>query len=251
MTIPTGRFVWFEYVSKDAPKAQAFFGELFGWSTKKVPMPDGEYTMIAASDARTIGGYFASPDPTATKASWLPYLQVASAADQTAKVQALGGSVMKPPFKVGDLATMSVVIDPLGAAFALWQPVKAEDPGTPAAGHFAWNELASKDPAASVEFYAQIGGFTASKMEMAGMGTYHVLESGGQGRAGIMAQQMPQQPHAWLPYVRVASADQTADRASRLGATLVVPPSDIPGVGRIAILVDAQGAGTGILQPAR
>jgi predicted enzyme related to lactoylglutathione lyase len=78
-----------------------------------------------------------------------------------------------------------------------------------------------------------------------------VLESGGQGRAGIMAQQMPQQPHAWLPYVRVASADQTADRASRLGATLVVPPSDIPGVGRIAILVDAQGAGTGILQPAR
>ncbi|HEX7842586.1 MAG TPA: VOC family protein [Kofleriaceae bacterium] len=248
MTIPTGRFVWFEYVSQDAHKAQGFFGELFGWSTKKVPMPDGDYTMIAASDGRTIGGYFASPDPAPAKASWLSYLQVGSAAGVTAKVKALGGSVMKEPFKVGDFATMSVVIDPLGAPFALWQPVKAEDPGAPAAGHFVWNELASKDPATSVQFYAQVGGFTTSKMEMPGMGAYHVLESSGQGRAGIMAPQMPQQPHAWLPYVQVASADQTADRAKRLGATVVVPPTDIPNVGRFAIFVDAQGAGTGILQ---
>jgi predicted enzyme related to lactoylglutathione lyase len=249
MTIPTGRFVWFEYVSSDAPRAQGFFGELFGWSTKRVPMPDGDYTMIAAADGRTIGGYFPSPDPTAGKATWLPYLQVASAAETTGKVKALGGSVMKQPFKVGDFATMSVVADPLGAGFALWQPVKAEDPGAPTAGHFLWNELASKDPEASVAFYAQIGGFTSSKMETPGMGIYHVLESGGQGRAGIMAQQMPQQPHAWLPYVQVASADQTADKARRLGAMIVVPPTQIPSVGRFAVLVDVQGAGTGILQP--
>jgi predicted enzyme related to lactoylglutathione lyase len=64
-----------------------------------------------------------------------------------------------------------------------------------------------------------------------------------------MAQQMPQQPHAWLPYVQVASADQAADKAKRLGATVVVPPTDIPNVGRFAILVDGQGAATGILQP--
>ncbi len=34
--IPTGRFVWFEYSSKDAKKAQAFYGELFGWKTKEM-----------------------------------------------------------------------------------------------------------------------------------------------------------------------------------------------------------------------
>jgi predicted enzyme related to lactoylglutathione lyase len=249
MTIPTGRFVWFEYVSKDAQKAQGFFGELFGWSTKSVPMPDGDYTMIAAADGRTIGGYATSPDPTAAKASWLPYLQVASAADIAGKLKTLGGSVMKEPFKVGDFATMAVVLDPLGAPFALWQPVKAEDPGAPTAGHFVWNELASKDPAASVAFYSQIGGFTSAKMEMGEMGTYHTLASGDKSRAGIMAQQMPQQPHAWLPYVQVASADQTAEKAKRLGAQLVVPPTQIPNVGRFAIFVDAQGAGTGILQP--
>jgi predicted enzyme related to lactoylglutathione lyase len=249
MSIPTGRFVWFEYVSQDARKAQGFFGELFGWSTKNVPMPDGEYTMIAAPDGKTIGGYFAAPDPGATKASWLPYLQVASAADSAAKVKKLGGSIMKAPFKVGDLATMAVVIDPHGAGFALWQPVKPEDPGTPTAGHFVWNELPSKDPSASIAFYSQIGGFTVNKMEMPGMGTYNILESDGKGRAGIMAQPMPEAPHLWLPYVQVASADQTAEKAKRLGATVVVPPTQIPNVGRFAIFVDAQGAGTGILQP--
>jgi uncharacterized protein len=249
MTIPTGRFVWFEYVSADAKKAQGFFGELFGWSTKAVPMPDGEYTMIAAPDGTTIGGYFAPPPGAPPKASWLPYLQVQSAADIAAKVKKAGGSIMKEPFKVGDFATMAVALDPHGAGFALWQPNKVEEPAKSTVGHFAWNELPSKNPEASVKFYTQIGDFTESKMDMGPAGTYHVLESDGQPRAGIMAQQMPEAPHAWLPYVHVASADQSADKAKRLGATIVVPPTDIPNVGRFAILVDAQGAATGILQP--
>src|ERR1041384_6934706 len=186
MTIPQGRFVSFEYVSGDAHKAQGLFGELFGWSTKSVPMPDGEYTMIAAPDGKTIGGYSAIPAGAPPQASWLPYLQVTSAAETAAKVSALGGKVMKQPFKVGDFATMAVVIDPQGATLALWQPVKAEEPGKPTAGQFCWNELPSKDPAGSVQFYSQIGGFSSSKMEMPGMGTYPVLESAGQGRAGVM-----------------------------------------------------------------
>lgn len=245
----TGRFVWFEYVSKDAPRAQGFFGELFGWSTKSVPMPDGAYTMIAAPDGTTIGGYFAAPDA-ATGASWLPYLLVQSAADIAKKVASLGGTIFKEPFKVGDLATMAVVADPLGAGLALWQPSSREEPPKPTAGHFSWNELPSKDPEASVAFYTKIGGFSTSKMDGGGAGTYHLLESDGQPRAGIMAQQMPGAAHTWLPYVQVTGIDQTADKAKRLGATIVVPPTPIPNVGRFAIFVDAQGAATGILQPA-
>jgi len=178
-----------------------------------------------------------------------PFDFVQSAADIAAKVKKLGGSVMKEPFKVGDFATMAVVADPHGAGFAIWQPVKPEDAPAAAVGHFTWNELASKDPAASVKFYAQVGGFTSTGKEMPGMGTYHVLESGGQPRAGIMAQQAPGAPHAWLPYVRVASADQTVDKAKKLGAKIVVPPTQIPDVGRFAIFTDPLGCATGILQP--
>jgi uncharacterized protein len=248
MTTSSGRFVWFEYVSRDAQKAQGFFGELFGWSTKSVPMPDGPYVMIAAADGRTIGGYFTAPDGM-DRAGWLPYLLVPSAAEAAARIKSLGGSVMKEPFKVGDFATMAVVADPHGAGFAVWQPVKPEPAPAPGVGHFTWNELSSKDPAASVKFYAQIGGFTSKGMEMPGMGTYHLLESDGQSRAGIMAPQMPEAPHAWLPYVQVANTDQTVERAGKLGATIVVPPTQIPNVGRFAIFLDPQGGATGVLQP--
>jgi predicted enzyme related to lactoylglutathione lyase len=248
-TTSPGRFVWFEYVSKDAPKAAGFFGELFGWSTKSVPMPDGAYTMIAAADGKTIGGYSEPPPGAPAKPGWLPYLLVDSAAKTAAKVTRLGGTIVKDAFQVGDFATMAIVCDPHGATVALWQPAKPEDAGEAEVGHFTWNELPSKDPAASIAFYEQIGGFTTTKMEMPEMGTYNLLESGGKSRAGIMAQPMPDAPHAWLPYVRVANADQTVDKAKRLGATVVVPPTAIPNVGRFAIFVDPQGTALGILQP--
>lgn len=247
MTTSSGRFVWFEYVTKDAPKAQGFFGELFGWSTKSVPMPDGAYVMIAAADGRTIGGY--SDAPKGAGNTWIPYLRVESASEAAAQVKALGGTVVKPPGKVGDFATMALVADPHGAELALWQPAKPEDVPAPGVGHFAWTELSSKDPAASVAFYTQLGGFTSKAVEMSGMGAYHRLESDGQPRAGILAQRMPQAPHAWLPYVTVASADHTAEKAVKLGGQIIVPPTAIPGVGRFAILLDPQGGATGILQP--
>ena len=80
------------------------------------------------------------------------------------------------------------------------------------------------------------------------MGTYYTLEAGGKPRAGVLAKPMPQAPHAWLPYVAVANADATVDKAKRLGATPIVPPTDIPTVGRFSILVDPNGAALGILQ---
>jgi hypothetical protein len=242
------KFVWFEYVSKDVAKAQGFFGELFNWGVKKVPMPGGDYAMISVGD-RTIGGYLPTPDGAPSEAHWLSHLQVADAKASAKLIESLGGKTLKGAFPVGDFGTMAVVADPHGGSFALWQPAKAEEQPAPTDGTFCWNELASKDPAKSVEFYSKIGGFANKSMEMGEMGTYHVLEAAGQPRAGIMKQMMPQQPHAWLPYVQVANADVTADKAKKLGATIVVPPTDVPNVGRFAVFVDPQGSALGILTP--
>ena len=241
----SGKFVWFEYMGKDISKAQGFFGELFGWGTKPVPMPGGSYTMIAVGD-RTIGGYEQSSE----HGGWLAHLLVADVKAAADKVKSLGGKVVKEPFKVGDFGTMAVATDPHGGAFALWQPVKAEPAPAATTGTFCWNELASKDPEASVAFYRAIGAFETDAMAMPD-GTYHLLKSDGEPRAGIMKQMMPGQPHAWLPYVQVASADATAAKAVKLGANQVVPPTDIPNVGRFAIFVDPQGAPLGVLQPPR
>ena len=246
----SGKFVWFEYVSKQADKAQGFFGELFGWTTQQVPMPTmGNYTMIAVG-GHTIGGYLPTPEGAPAHSHWLTHLLTKNVVESAAKVKSLGGRIGKAPTKIGDFGTMAVAFDPQGGVFALWQPNKVEESAKPENGHFCWNELSSKDVPASIAFYKALAGFDVETTEMPGMGTYTQLKSDGQPRAGIMKQMMPEAPHAWLPYVQVASADTTSSRAKQLGATIVVPPTDIPNVGRFSIFVDPQGAPLGILQPA-
>jgi predicted enzyme related to lactoylglutathione lyase len=53
-------------------------------------------------------------------------------------------------------------------------------------------------------------------------------------------------PH-WLPYFAVVDCDASADRASENGAAMHVPPTDIPQVGRFAVVRDPQGAAFAII----
>jgi predicted enzyme related to lactoylglutathione lyase len=254
--IPTGRFVWFEYSSQDASKAQAFFGELFGWKTRTQAAPAGappeqSYTMIALGD-QTIGGYWPAPPPGAPQhAQWISHLQVEDATASAARVKELGGEVVMPPMVVGDSGTFAVVKDPTGAVFSLWQPEKhlgqADYLGKD--GSFCWDELTTDDPDRALAFYKGLGGFTVESMDMGDM-TYHVLNSDGAGRAGVMKAPMAGVPNAWTPYVKVDDVDRVAERARKMNAVLRVPPTDIPGIGRFSIIEDPQGGVLGILKPA-
>jgi len=249
MTFPNGRFVWFEYVSKELPKAQGFFGELFNWKTQGMPTPSGQYTMIAAGE-HMIGAYVAPPEGAPARASWRPHLQVEDVVATLAKTTSLGGKVVREPSKIGDEGSYAIVADPFGALLSLWQPAKAEDSeyhGVP--GTFCWNELYTDNVDKSVAFYEAIGGFKDAPMDMGPMGQYHVLESAAKGRAGIMKSPMPGIPQHWVPYVLVANTDQTLEKAKRLGVDVKVPAESIPGVGRLAVFTDPQGASLGILQP--
>ena len=252
-TIPTGRFVWFEYISKDPKKAQAFYGEVFNWKTQNMPAQGGakgDYTMIAI-DGDTIGGYPPFMEGMPPHAHWISHLQVADANASIAKVKSSGGKVLKDAVKMGDFGTWAVVADPTGAALCLWQPGRAEGTGDFKGknGTFCWNELMTDNPDKAVAFYKAIGGFTDKAQDMGEHGTYHVLEHDGKPRAGVMKKPMENVPNAWLPYVQVASADQTAEKAKRNGANIIVPGTDIPNVGRFAWFSDPNGAVLGVLQP--
>jgi len=248
MTIPTGRFVWFDYVAKDIAKAQGYFGELFNWKTQEVPAPGGSYSMIAIGD-QTIGGYTPTPKGAPETAHWLASLQVADANATAKQVKALGGKVLKDPDKMGDFGTFAIVADPLGGVFSLWQPVQAQGSGDfkELVGSFCWNELYTTDPEASIAFYSKLAGFTEEKMQM-GDSTYHILNFDGKGRAGVTKPPAPM-PQAWMPYVHVASTDQTIAKAKKLGSNVHVAGEDIPNVGRIGIFSDPQGGMLGVLQP--
>src|SRR5262245_22221153 len=97
--IPTGRFVWFDYVAKDQAKATGFYGELFGWKTQTIPVPGGgSYTMWTIND-QTIGGFMTTPKGAPEVGHWLSHLAVADATASADKVTKLGGKVLKAPEK--------------------------------------------------------------------------------------------------------------------------------------------------------
>ena len=123
----------------------------------------------------------------------------------------------------------------------------SEERPVPKTGHFGWNELVTTNVAAAKKFYSGLFGW---KSEPFGKGLeYTLLKKGKDTVGGLMKCPQPGSPAHWLPYVFVDDVDATVKKAKKLHAQVVVPPFDIPDVGRIAVLVDPQGAAMGIIKP--
>ena len=61
MSHTPGRFVWFEHLSNDIPKARAFYEKLFDWNAETMPMAGTDpYVMIHNGNA-PVGGYAQAP----------------------------------------------------------------------------------------------------------------------------------------------------------------------------------------------
>ncbi len=117
----------------------------------------------------------------------------------------------------------------------------------PAHGTFSWNELLTGDVAAAKRFYEATVGWTFQEMPMPG-GAYHVAMADGKYVAGMMdpaAMGQPGIPPNWFAYLEVDDIDKRCEMAKAAGATIVREPWDVPGVGRIAILKQPDGATIG------
>jgi hypothetical protein len=244
-TSNTGRFVWHELHTSDRPKAQKFYSQLVGWETKEVPMGPGEPYTLCMLEGKDHAGITKSMAPAHVPPHWLPYIAVDSVDASAAKVKELGGKVFMEPMDIPNVGRFAAVADPQGAAFALFTSGKAypEEPARPPVSAFCWEELMSSDPEAAAKFYAGLFGYTVESMEMGPMGTYRILKSGDRQRAGIMKlpAQGPQQSH-WLEYISVKDVDASTRNAGEIGGKTLVPPTDIPTIGRFSVIADAQGA---------
>jgi len=107
-------------------------------------------------------------------------------------------------------------------------------------GAFSWSELITTDPKAALDFYTKLFGWNTEVMHMEGM-DYTIVKSGDRAIGGVM--KAPEgAPVGWKAYVTVDNIDETVILAQSLGAKICIPPTDIPDVGRFAILIDPQGA---------
>jgi hypothetical protein len=115
-------FVHIELSTGDVERAKAFYGSLFDWKQQDMPMGDGQtYTLIDAGEDNTGGGMMKSPMPGAPP-MWLAYVGVDDLDASTNKAKELGATVLKEKTEVPGMGWFSVLTDPTGAMFAMWQP---------------------------------------------------------------------------------------------------------------------------------
>jgi hypothetical protein len=120
-------------------------------------------------------------------------------------------------------------------------------------GRFLWYELMTGDPKAAQEFYTKAVGWGTQAWE--GSKPPYVMWTRGETPVGGLME-LPEEarkqgaPPHWLAYVGTPDVDKTFEQAKGLGARVYVPPTDIPTVGRFAVLADPQGAMFAIFKPA-
>lgn len=242
---------WVDLQTSDQTAAKEFYSGLFGWAYDDQPMQEGQvYSMAKLGDHLVAAIAPQSPELAAAGApsAWNTYIAVDSVDETVAKVGAAGGQVAMQPFDVMDAGRMAFVLDPGGAAVALWQAgnhigaTLVNEPGT-----FTWNELVTTNPTAAA-FYQEVLGLTIATMDM-GVGEYTLFQVGDEQIAGSTPPQMPSAPNHWHVYFAVADVDTAAAKITELGGSLLADPFDTP-VGRIAVARDPQGAVFSIIKPA-
>jgi hypothetical protein len=124
------------------------------------------------------------------------------------------------------------------------------------ANPFIWYELMTSDHKAAAAFYRAAMGWDISEFKAPGGEQdmpYLMFGKGDAQTGGMMdlpetARKNGAPPH-WGAYVMVPDTDAAAEKTKSLGGTVMVPPTDIPGVGRFAVITDPQGAFLNIMTP--
>jgi predicted enzyme related to lactoylglutathione lyase len=237
---------WVDLSTPDIQASARFYSELLGWETEDTGEQTGHYT-LARRSGRQVAAVSPAQDPSAG-ACWNTYMKVDDAAEVSARVTAAGGTVQFGPMDVMTLGRMAVCTDPTGAQFSLWQP--GDHTGAELVneeGALAWNELATSDLDRAKQFYSDVLGWT-----WGGGPDYAEGQVGGRTICGAMPRpaDLPAGvPDHWLVYFATSDADAGASRAQELGATLLHEPTDIPGIGRFAVLSDPQGGAFALFAP--
>jgi len=237
-----GHFCWVELATSDPAAAKKFYANLFDWTVVENEMGEmGFYYIFQKNDRDSAAMYKLMDDQVAQgiPPNWMTYIAVESADDAAAKVAELGGNVLQPAFDVMTFGRMAMLQDPHGAVFAVWQAkdhwgVRIRDE----ANTLCWNELATRTPEASAEFYTKLTGWSAKaspeysewvlgETPIGGMRTLHEGEP---------------TPPSWMPYFMVDDCDAMTHKAKTGGAMVYVEPMSLPNVGRFSVLADPQGA---------
>jgi hypothetical protein len=117
-----GTLCWADLNSPDRDKAVPFYTNLFGWQFLPGKDADASGYLHIKNGEEFIGG--ATPShylPPGAPPHWLAYFLTSNCDASTEKAKSLGANIMMPPSDIEGAGRFSVVADPQGAVFALFQ----------------------------------------------------------------------------------------------------------------------------------
>ncbi|MEC3914816.1 VOC family protein [Nocardia sp. CDC160] len=247
----TGSPNWLDLGSPEPGAAAAFYAAVFGWQFQSAGPDAGGYGFLQV-DGKTVAGLGQLTEEGASSA-WTVYFQTPDADAAAKAAEQAGATIRTDAFDVMGAGRMANLTDPQGAPYAVWQPgdfAGFELASAPNA--LGWVELHVADPAAAAAFYGAQFGWRAAQSDMPDM-PYTILSTSegdldATSFGGIAPLMEGQTPH-WLPYFGVEDVDDRAAAVTSASGAVIVPPMDIPSVGRFAILADPFGAQFAMLKP--
>jgi uncharacterized protein len=111
-------FVHMELQTRDLDRSKKFYADLFDWKMEDLSGQD--YTIINVGEG-TGGGLMKNSVP-GGPGKWVPYILVDEVKTATRKAVALGAELVQDVTEVPDMGWFTVLIDPTGVAFGLWEP---------------------------------------------------------------------------------------------------------------------------------
>lgn len=249
----TGYFCWADIGSDNYEEQTAFYEALFDWRVDLKTEVPARYG-VGSFDGHDVAAFYQKMPgilPEDLAPVWTVYLRVADVAATTAHAERLGGSIVLPVYEIPGTGAMSIIRDPEGAHFALWEPrghqgfELVDEPGTP-----TWFELNTRNTEESAVFYAELFEWEYVTQELNGA-RYTMFERDDDiPIAGMleMGDDWGEAPPHWMLYFEVEDCDASAARVTELGGKICVPPTDLP-YGRFAVVSDPTGGTFSIVVP--
>jgi predicted enzyme related to lactoylglutathione lyase len=181
-------FVWVELTTSEQEAAEEFYATLFDWTYVEQAIEGAGVYSTAMVKGTQVAGIHAPDDAHPRMApQWTSYISVDNVGDAAETAESIGGSLLVPPFEVGDLGRMGILRDTSGALVGLRQEERSpESMLFNQHGTLNWNELATSDMMAARDFYTKLLGWSIEETLTGEGAPYGVFRNGAGAVGGMM-----------------------------------------------------------------
>lgn len=235
-----GKVVWHDLASPEPDQSAKFYEAVFGWTT--VPYGEGSRKVWVFQNEGEPVGLMAEYKTKTGTGEWIGSISVPDVGATVEMAKNKGAVVLENPTVSESLGTISFLQDAQGAIISFVKFTNGDPkPGLAKMNSFLGLELWSDNPAASIQFYTDVVGYSTEKIS--GMGIdYTMLQKDDRNCASIMKNPVENVRSHWVPYIRVADIDATVSKVKAAGGKVLIEPSPEIRGGTAALFLDPTGA---------